>query len=362
MKHEVFQMDQVPAEPLAAPVEAGRIAAAKRSFAIRRIDLGLAAGLVAAGAKPRAGDLVLARVETLGQHKRLEEPGGRRATLFPGDEILVAYGDRYAPDQFEAHVPETLGPCELVAGGGIAARVVRKSSKVRGATGITPVGLVTDASGRRLNTRDFAMAEPSRTEIMPSVVAVVGSSMNAGKTTTISALVRGEASRRRRVAGVKVTGTGSGGDLWSYRDAGARLALDFTDAGHATTHRLTNAARERILEMLVARAAEEKMEIVFVEIADGLLFPETAELILSQTFRNMVDSVIFAAADAMGALAGIAWLERHGLPLRALSGAVTASPLAVAEIAGEIELPVVGPDEIAAGVLEFERVDPACAA
>jgi len=362
MKHEVFQMDQVAAEPFAAPVEAGRIAAAKRSFVIRRIDLGMAAGLIAAGATPRAGDLVLARVDRLGQHKRLEEPGGRRATLFPGDEILVAYGDRYAPDQFEARVPESLGSCELVAGGGIAASVLRQSSKVGNATGITSVGLVTDASGRRLNTRDFAMAEPSRTENMPRVVAVVGSSMNAGKTTTISALVRAETSRRRRVAAVKVTGTGSGGDLWSYRDAGAQLALDFTDAGYATTHRLSNAEREGILETLVARAAAEKMEIVFVEIADGLLLPETAELILSQTFRNMVDSVIFAAADAMGAVAGSAWLQRHRLPLRAVSGAVTASPLAVSEIAAEIELPTVGLDEIAAGALEFERIDPACAA
>src|SRR3954468_10520819 len=42
--------------------------------------------------RPRAGDVVLARVNLIGQHQRIETPDSRRATLFEGDEILVAYG------------------------------------------------------------------------------------------------------------------------------------------------------------------------------------------------------------------------------------------------------------------------------
>ena len=52
---------------------------------------------------PRAGDVVLARVTEIGKHTRLESEVSRRQLLFPGQEILVAYGDRYAPDQFLAH-------------------------------------------------------------------------------------------------------------------------------------------------------------------------------------------------------------------------------------------------------------------
>jgi hypothetical protein len=35
--------------------------------------------------------------------------------LFVGDEILVAYGHRYAPAQFLAEVPPDLGGCHLNA-------------------------------------------------------------------------------------------------------------------------------------------------------------------------------------------------------------------------------------------------------
>ena len=67
-----------------------------------------------AGVRPRAGDVVLARVTEIGKHTRLEGPASRRQLLFPGQEILVAYGDRYAPDQFLAHVPDSLAPTNLV--------------------------------------------------------------------------------------------------------------------------------------------------------------------------------------------------------------------------------------------------------
>ena len=59
---------------------------------------------------PRPGDLVLARIDALGFHRGLQLRNGRKKNLFPEDEIVVAYGNRYAPNQFEAVVPKTLGP------------------------------------------------------------------------------------------------------------------------------------------------------------------------------------------------------------------------------------------------------------
>ena len=56
-------------------------------------------------AEPQPGDLVLARVTRVGQHQHIEQVTGRRAKLWQDDEIIVAYGNRYAPDQFEAFVP-----------------------------------------------------------------------------------------------------------------------------------------------------------------------------------------------------------------------------------------------------------------
>ncbi len=52
--------------------------------------------------------------------------------------------------------------------------------------------------------------------------------------------------------------------------------------------------------------------------------------------------MIFAAGDAMGAAAGALWLQERGLPVLAISGLVTASPLAARETKVATGLPVLG--------------------
>jgi hypothetical protein len=332
------------------PVSARRLAAAKRAFVTRRIDLGQAGVLLTGAIVPRPGDLVLARVETLGQHRKLETPEGRRVQLYAGDEILVAYGNRYAPDQFESHVPATLGPCDLVASGGIASEVRRRSGKVRAATRIVPLGILADGSGTPLNVAGFALPQAGTPRTRPVVVAVVGSSMNAGKTTTLGALVHGASRAGLRVGACKVTGTGSGNDTWVYRDAGAEVVMDFTDAGHATTHLAGAEAIGDVFEGLLDRMAAEGMEVVLVEVADGLLLDETADLLTSRRFRDRVDGIVFAGADAMGTLSGEAWLRVHDLPVVALSGAFTQSPLSVAEVEARTSLPILTLEAMQSGV------------
>lgn len=80
---------------------------------------------------PQPGDLVLARVEQIGNHTKLELTDGRRALMFPGDEIVVCYGNRYAPDQFESTVPVDMSPCDLVAAGGIASREMTRHQRMK---------------------------------------------------------------------------------------------------------------------------------------------------------------------------------------------------------------------------------------
>jgi hypothetical protein len=131
-------------------------------------------------ARPRAGDLVIARIETLGQHQRLESPHGRRAQLYEGDEILVAFGERYAPDQFEAVVPDNLEPCDLVAGGGVAGKVLSRHARIKRATRIQPIGLIADSAGRPVNLSGHALPQRPLRGPRPQVIAVAGTSMNAG--------------------------------------------------------------------------------------------------------------------------------------------------------------------------------------
>jgi hypothetical protein len=317
----------------------------RRAFTTRRALLTDAHSLVLDGTRPTAGDLVIARVTRLGLHQRIELPTGRRSNLYEGDHIMVAYGARYAPDQFEAVVPDDLGPCELVAGGGVAARVLSRHREVREATRITPVGLLADRGGQILNLRRWAIQERGRVG-NPLVIAVVGTSMNAGKTTAASKLIRGLVRSGLRVGAAKVTGTGSGGDVWSMLDAGGCEVVDFTDRGHASTYLLSEEEVVRTAGSLINHLASLNVDVSVVEVADGLLQRETAILLNSDRFSGLLDGVLFSAFDSAGAVYGIDQLRRLGLPVVALSGRLSVSALGAREASAATGLPVLTSDQL----------------
>lgn len=323
-----------------------QINGSRRAFTTRNVPASAMRTLVAGGIRPRAGDLVLARIVRLGQHRRIELPNGRKAALHVGDEIIVCYGDRYAPDQFEAEVPLTLGHTNLVASGGIAADALSKSMDVRLATRIAPLGLVASERGRPLNLADFTLERPSVGGPRPRTIAVVGTSMNSGKTTTIASLVYALSKAGARPGATKVTGTGSGGDYWVMLDAGAHKMLDFTDVGMASTYRQPMSRVEEAMDLLVSHLSAAGSGINLVEIADGIYQRETSRLIRSETFRRNVDGIIFAAGDAGGALAGVTALTDMGHNVIAVSGRLTRSPLAVREAAEITGMPIPGRPEL----------------
>jgi hypothetical protein len=110
--------------------------------------------------------------------------------------------------------------------------------------------------------------------------------------------------------------------------------------GHATTAGLAEAEVERIAAGLVRHTASLGADIIILEVADGLFQRETAALVGSHLFHDLVDGVVFAACDALGAVGGIKWLRQRQLPVIALSGLLTASPLAMREAAAHVDVPV----------------------
>jgi hypothetical protein len=333
---------------------------AKAGFATRRVPRTAMHTLIGGMVRPRAGDLVLAAVTRLGQHRKIEQPNGRRAALHVGDEILLAYADRYAPDQYESHVPADLRRAQLVASGGIASAMLTRSLDVRAPTDITPIGLVGDQHGLPLNVSDFALPPAPPSGERPRTIAVIGTSMNSGKTTTIHFLVHGLSRAGVRTGVTKVTGTGSGGDYWVMLDAGAHVMLDFTDAGLASTYRQPMPQIERTFVELTDHLTVAGCEVNFIEVADGIYQRETSRLIESEIFRSTVDVVLFAAPDAIGAVAGVAHLRSSGLDVAAVSGRITRSPLATREAQDVLGLPVLDLAQLgdAATVAALLGVDP----
>ena len=326
-------------------LDRNRVQAVKRAFSTRRVPIEAIKALSLRTEAPKAGDLVLARVAEIGWHKRIELPSGRRAFLAPGDEVLLAYGDRYAPDQYEAHVPKDLSPCHMVAAGGIAGQATVWHDRLSAPTRIEPLGLIAGCDGVPLNLAEFAISDTGH-GTPDYVFAVFGTSMNAGKTTTAAGLVKGLTAAGYRVGAAKITGTGAGGDLWLMRDYGAVEALDFTDAGFATTYRVDP---DRIVEAstrLLGALDQAGCDVAVLEIADGLFQGETAALADSRRLRAMLSGTFFAAGDAMGATAGAAHLRKLHHRVLGISGAVTCSPLAMKEIGGKASAPVLTFDQI----------------
>jgi len=322
-------------------ISPNRISRAKAAYTTRRVDLGTAEQILTGEIAPKAGDLVLARIERLGQHARIELASGRRAYLHVGDEIIVTYGARYAPDQFEAYVPGDLGPCDLVAAGGVASECKVKHSRMKNPTRIHPIGLLAYASGKRVNMSNWTLPKGPVPRRNPNIFAVVGTMMNAGKTTCAANLVLGLKRKGLRVGAAKITGTGSGGDRWMLTDAGADMVLDFTDAGEPSTFGLSAARVEDIFTNLTDHLAAEGFDAIVLEVADGLFQRETDNLLKSDLFRVRCDGLLFAAGDALGALAGVQHLEKLGHTVLAAGGAMTASPLAVREAKQVLDIPVV---------------------
>jgi hypothetical protein len=235
---------------------------------------------------------------------------------------------------------------QLVASGGIASKMLSRSSDVRSATDIVPVGLIGDERGNVLNVSDFAIKPEPDPVQPPRTIGVIGTSMNSGKTTTVHSLVHSLTKAGHRVGATKVTGTGSGGDYWVMLDSGAHSMLDFTDAGMASTYRQPMASVEATMRALLNSTAATGVNLTLVEVADGIYQQETSKLLDSQLFHERIDAVIFAAADAMGAVAGVQHLTGLGHEVLAVSGKITRAPLAAREAAAITRLPVLALPEL----------------
>lgn len=303
--------------------------------------------------QPLAGDVVLARVTEIGKHKRLEGPNSRRQTLFIGDPIVVSYGSRYAADQFLAVLPNDLGPCNLAAAGGLASEVIEQHDRIDFATELEPVGLLKHPDGRRVNVRDFAPHSFETSVTTPTdeeaathipVFAMLGTSMNSGKSTTLACLAHGLVRAGLRVHVGKATGTGAGNDTHLFTDAGAHRVLDFTDFGYSTTFGLSYSEVEKIFTSLADELSKDtgsgRPDVIIIEIADGIFQGETRELLTSPNFVERVNNVVFSASDALGAVGGASILSSLGHNPLAVSGVLTASPLATREATAALDVPV----------------------
>jgi hypothetical protein len=192
-----------------------------------------------------------------------------------------------------------------------------------------------DAARRPLSMRDFGLsisADPEpRQANDPPLVLVVGSDMDAGKTTTARRLVYALRAMGHKVAAGKATGVASLGDLTSLYDAGASEVLDFAALGEPATIGLSEAEVLSVFHRIFnhLRHAAGAGGFVVMELADGIWYRETRMLLENPGVRELVTDVVFACHSILDAENGLAMLRSlgYGDKVRALSGKLGSSGL-----------------------------------
>ncbi len=286
---------------------------------------------------PKVGDVALFRVKKIGRHTRLQNYKGKNRLLFIGDLVLCAFGNRYATNQIEGYVPESIRPeYHLLGQGGVVGTVksMYKPLEKIGPTTLEMIGYATDRSGAVINTKvsRFELAKTARmNRSKAKVILSIGSAMDSGKTTTAGYLCRGLSMAGKKTAYMKLTGTVYTKDMNFALDCGADTSIDFSRLGFPSTYMCELPELVQLFHALLHKLDSAQPEYVVVEIADGLLQRETKMLLGNSQFMQKVDGVIFSAGDSLGVISGLELLKSWNIRPFAVSGLFTSRPLLVEE-------------------------------
>ena len=248
----------------------------------------------------------------------LELAGGRLAEIAPGDQVVVALGRRAATLQCvgDWESVESSDEMDLLSIAGVAGRCLSQSVFVPPLAPLVYVGHV-HRDGHPVNIADFAPKRDARPLTLPTIL-IIGTSMDAGKTTAAVRIIRTLAARGLRVAGVKFTGMGRYRDVLAMRDAGAEWILDFVDGGIPSTVVPPEEFRE-VATTLLARIDELDADVVVLEAGASPLEPYNGELAV-ELIGDAVRAVVLCASDPYAAL-GV--LEAFGIQPTLVAGRAT---------------------------------------
>jgi len=280
-----------------------------------------------------AGTVVAARIlNAKTTYNTLEDVHGRMVTLHPGDVIAGALGHRDALYGYSGRVPEHVAVGDelwLLNLGGVIGQVDGPTLGAEEPFRLEILGSVLEFPflERRVGVpADIARValpcDPPEPEDLPPLVAFVGTSMDAGKTTAASALVRILSHRGMNVAAGKLTGVSLRRDVLQMQDNGAAPVALFTDFGVVTTNP-TNAVPAA--HGLLAHLAEAEPDLVVLEMGDGLMGSYGVDALLRDPLIvGGLRAIVLCAQDPVGAWGAMELLrERYGLWVDVVSGRVT---------------------------------------
>lgn len=314
----------------------------KISSVVRRVPKRILVNLEPRKKRPERGDVIVCTVSKVGWHQELENRFGRYRRLFVGDRVVVAIGNRYATGEFEGKIPEKVRyGLDLLNTGGVCGKMVGKNLLVSDPTRLTFVGYVIH-DGEVAKLRHFAKKKKNSYKEVP-IILVVGSGMDAGKTTTAATIIKTFVSRGHVICAGKLTGTARSKDILLMKDAGAKAVLDHVDAGFSSTYKCRREQLLEVFEIIYSNLASLDPDFIVLEIADGVFQRETDIFLKERVFMEKVAHIFFSASDSLAAYGGHLHLKKMGLKITAFSGPVANSKLTIREVLDKTGIPCIAP-------------------
>ncbi len=285
-----------------------------------------------------AGTVVAGRVlNSKTSYNTLEDVHGRMVTLQPGDVIAGALGHRDALYGYSGRVPESVrvgDELQLLNLGGVIGTGAEHTQAHGDPFSLEVLGSVLEFPflgtrvGRPANIARAALPSATLPLLgggLPPVVVLVGTCMDAGKTTAAAVLIAEMTRRGLRVAAGKLTGVSLRRDVLQMADCGADPVAVFTDFGVVTTDEQNAVAAAH---SLVAHLAEEEPDLLVLELGDGLLGTYGVNALLCDpALAGAIRATVLCAQDPVGAWGAKQLLgERYGLSADVISGRVTDGP------------------------------------
>ena len=259
------------------------------------------------------------------EYGHLELITGRQARLVPGDIILGALGNRAALRGFCGRVPDRLvtgDTVHLLNQGGVIGRSEGSHAGLGDRVQLEVLGTPI-RQGVPLLLSDYAIdrAVPAPGGL-PPVLVIVGTCMNAGKTTAASVVTRYLRRRGCLVHAGKATGVAAIRDLLNFVDNGATKTLSFLDCGLPSTCYRDDVPAVGLT--LLAHLSQEAPDLILMEMGDGLLGDYGVdELFAEPLFSRHVTGAVLAANDVIGAVAAAERMQAWGIPVRVVTGPAT---------------------------------------
>lgn len=291
-----------------------------------RVDLGFSI-------PARVGVVVAGRV--LNQkttYNTLEDEHGRMRLLMPGDVVAGMLGFRNALHGYVGHVPDSVVPGDelnILNLGGVIGKCTSFNPNVGEPYRLEILGAVMHypTFGERepqplVLERSEALDDPQLPADLPPIVVVVGTAMNAGKTTAVCQVLRHLKRAGKTVAAAKCTGVSLLRDTLEMRDFGAATIMSFMDLGVVTT---AAADGPPVTRAIIAALAKTSPDVILLEFGDGMLGTYgVSEILADAEIKAALTATVLCASDPVGAWGGVHLLrERFGITPCALTGPVS---------------------------------------